>query len=166
MKKIILCLLTLSITFMLTGCFEKKVPDHWYDATIDYYREGFKTGWKNEKPDLYILDELKEKDKKFGYLLRDLDGDGAPEVLIGIIDDSNETKFTDVIIWHKDFGAHRSLNTGDGYYIYLCDDNVLRMDSWYGSETNISYMIYNSENNSFLNVDGGSKPQKVELTEF
>ncbi len=150
--------------FILGGC--SNIPKDWYDATVDYYREGFSSGWANEDPKLYITDEMKDPDNKFGYLLRDLNGDGAYELLIGIIDDSEETKFTDLYIWHSDFGAFRSLNCGEGYYMYLCDGDVIRMDSWYGSQTKIDYMEYNPEGDSFIIVDGGSNPGHFELTEF
>ena len=50
--------------------------------------------------------------------------------------------------------------------MYLCDSNVIRVDSWYGSETQTEYMTYNAEGDSFLVVDGGSMPQKVTLTPF
>ena len=50
--------------------------------------------------------------------------------------------------------------------MYLCDDNVIRMDSWYGSETKIDYMVYDPEGDSFLIVDGGSNPGHFELKEF
>lgn len=160
--------LALMISVMsLNACGKTRIPDKWYDATLDYYKEGFETGWKNEEPSLYISDEMKDKKNHFGYLLKDLDGDGADELLIGIIDDSTETKFTDVYIWHRDVGAFRILNGGEGYYIYLCG-GVVRVDSWYGSETKTEYMKYDSENNSFLHItsDEPVHPGKYELTPF
>ena len=158
--------ITLASVILLAGCSLKKpVPKNWYDVTLETYREGFRTGWKDEQG-LNITDEQKDPNNKFGYLLRDLDGDGASELLIGIIDDSTETKFTNIIIWHRDFGARVVFTTGEGYYLYLCDNNVIRQDSWYGSETQTQYMVYNSDENSFPIVDGGSNPQKVTLTPF
>ena len=154
------------VAMLFCGCSLKTVPDGWYKETLEYYSTGFESGWANEDPKLHISEEMKGPDNHFGYLLRDLDGDGADELLIGIIDDSEETRFTDLYIWHRDFGAFRSLNCGDGYYMYLDDDNVIRMDSWYGSATKTEYMIYDSDDNSFLIVDGGGKPGKYELTEF
>ena len=101
-------------------------------------------------------------------MLRDLDGDGAEELLVGIIDDEPETKFTDILIWHSDIGAFRILSGGDGYYIYLCDNNVIKMDKWYGSQTLTDYMEYNSANNSFTILDPAPAvtPGKYELTPF
>ena len=153
----------------LCGCslnFGNKVPKDWYNETLDYYSEGFSSDWANEDPKLYISDEMKDPDNTFGYLLRDLNGDGVDELLIGIIDDSEETKFTDLYIWHSDLGVIRSLNCGEGYYMYLCDDDVIKMDSWYGSQTKIDYLKYDPEGNQFMYVDGGSNPGHFELTEF
>ena len=167
MKKLAkVCVTILMMVLLLTGCGKKEQDKNWYLGTLNYYTEGFQTGWKNETSDFNISDEMKDKNNKFGYLLKDLDGDGIDEFLVGIIDDSAETKFTDIVILHRDFGPFRSFSTGEGYYMYLCDDNVIRMDSWYGSQTETRYMEYNSEENSFPIVDGGSKPQKCELTPF
>ena len=58
------------------------------------------------------------------------------------------------------------MSAGEGYYMYLCDSDIIREDSWYGSHTKTNYMRYDSKDNSFLIVDGGSKPKKVELTGF
>ena len=38
-------------------------------------------------------------------------------------------------------------------------------DGWYGSQTKIDYLVYQSDN-TFLHVDGGSQPGKCGLTEF
>ena len=170
MKKRLVRLVLSGLTALtLCGCslgLGSRVPADWYNETLEYYREGFSSDWANEREDLFIHDEMKDPNNKFGYLLRDLNGDGADELLIGIIDDSEETKFTDLFIWHSDFGAFRSLNCGEGYYMYICDDNVIKMDSWYGSETKIDYMVYEPEGDAFLIVDGGSNPGHFELTEF
>ncbi len=164
-KKVFVLLLICFFAFCLSGC-KKKIPENWYEETIDFYREGFATDWKNAPANYTICDEQKDKNNKFGYLLKDLDGDGINELFIGIIDDSSETKFTDLIIYHNDFGPHRSFAAGNEYYLYICDGSTIRNDYWYGSETRSQYMKYDSENNSFPEVDGGSKPQKIELTEF
>lgn len=168
MKRRILSLMFTAV-FMLSAChvsLPNAVPKNWYSGTLDYYREGFETGWKNEDPKFNVPYDMKDPANKFGYLLTDLNGDGADELLVGIIDDSEETRFLDVVIWHSDIGAFRIFSAGDGYYIYLCDENVLRMDSWYGSETKTDYMVYNPEGDTFINVDDGSKPRAVELTPF
>jgi hypothetical protein len=149
----------------LVGCGTEK-DIHWYESTLDYFKEGFNNGWKNENSKFFISDELKDSSIKFGYALIDLDGDGIDELLIGIMDGAEETKFTNLIIKHRDFGPTQSFSTGEGYYMYLCDDNIIRMDSWYGSETRTEYMEYDSKNNSFPVIDGGGKPKKVELTGF
>jgi hypothetical protein len=167
MKRMHKCTAILTISALLiSGCSFSPKPATWYEPTLDYYKEGFESGWANEDPKLFISDEMKDTGNSFGSLLTDLDGDGLNELLIGIKDDSDETKFTDVYIYHSDLGPYRVLSGGEGYYIYLCDDNVIRMDSWYGSETEIKYMSYDSNDNAFLIIDSGSKPGKYELTDF
>lgn len=157
-----------AVTAALSGCVSKpKIPEKWYEKTLEYYSEGFSDNWKNETTDLYVAEEMKDPDNKYGYLLKDLDGDGADELLIGVIDDSDVTKFIDVFIWHSDVGAFRIFHSGDDFYLYLCDDNILREDSWYGSKTTKTrYLKYQPENNSFLVVNEGSDPRKCELTAF
>lgn len=163
MKRIVKALVLGGIcTVMLTGCLPKKVPAGWYEDSVEYYKQGFANGWEGND----TCNQEYFTDSRFGYLLQDLDGDGAEELLIGIIDDAPETKFTDIVIWHRDFGAMRVLSTGDGYYMYLCDDNVIKEDSWYGSQTKTQYMVYDSKENAFPIVDGGGMPKKFELTEF
>ncbi len=160
-------IITGCLLFMFTtGCVVRHIPKDWYKETIEFYEEGFASGWANEKENLQINDEQKDPNNRFGYLLRDLDGDGADELLIGLIDDSEETKFTDIYIWHSDIGSFRIISAGEGYYVYLCPDNVIREDSWYGSKTKINYMTYVSKDNAFLHVEAGGKPEKFELIPF
>ena len=154
---------------VLTGCnfdFRPKVPEEWYRETLQYYRDGFADGWKSEREGLMIADEMKDEENRFGYLLTDLDGDGTEEVLIGYMDDADETRIIDVFIWHSDRGAFRILHAGDGYYIYLCEGNILRMDEWRGSETDTRFMRYQSKDNAFLILDEEAKPLKLTLTAF
>ena len=166
MKKIFkTCVIALFAIFALVGC-GNKADKNWYEGMLKYYQEGFDSGWKTEAVNLPVSEEEKDPNKKFGYLLRDLNGDGIDELLIGIIDNEPETKFVAILINHSDFGPNRSFTAGDGYYMYICDNNVIRVDSWYGSETKTEYMTYNDEGDSFLVVDGGSKPQKITLTPF
>ena len=158
----------------LVGAADKKnkAPEKWYNETLQYYKTGFENGWKGVDPADYHLktgasvkaygpsgeiepevkEEYKNSADKFGYLLRDLDGDGTAEVLIGFDDGSAQTKFTEVCVWPSDFG----------------NDNVLRVDSWYGSETRTEYMKYDHEGNSFIMVesDASLQPGKYELKSF
>ena len=166
MKKIIkLLTLMLVLLFVLTGCgLRKKAPKKWYEGNINYYKEGVKDKWAHVDSDYYVPEDYKKE--KLGYLLKDLDGDGTDELFIGIIDDSSETKFTDIIIYHNDFGPTRSFCTGEGYYIYICDNNIVRQDSWLGSETETRYMKYNSDENSWPIIDTKSTARKFELTPF
>ena len=114
MKRVLVTILvvTMLVTALpgLTGC--KIKPKNWYQATLDYYSEGVKSGWANEDPSLMlnISDDLKttSSNKQIGYLLVDLDEDGTDELLIGFNDGSNATKFTDVIVWHSDMGAFKA----------------------------------------------------------
>ncbi len=171
MRKFISIMLIVATVMLIASCGSRsKVPEGWYQDTLDYYAEGFRTNWANEKRELHdpvIGTDLKDPRNKFGYLLIDLDGDGGEELLIGIMDNDAHTKFTDVYIWHSDLGAFQIMSKSEGYYAYLCNGNVLRVDSWYGSQTETQYMAYNSDNNSFTILnDTKYIPMKIELTEF
>lgn len=174
MKRIFATLLVVLLVFAsvsVTGCFLKSKPKDWYKESIEFYREGLNTGWANDDPDLRlnISKDLKDQhNKQIGYLLVDLDKDGVDELLIGFNDGSSATKFTDVIVWHSDFGAYKLLGGGEGYYIYLCGSNVLAVDSWYGSQTQREFMTWDSKSNSFPVIDGEGKylPKKWDLTPF
>ncbi|MCR4779721.1 MAG: hypothetical protein K5876_01355 [Ruminiclostridium sp.] len=169
MKRISSCIVMLAVMALaLTGCSGRsEIPSDWYNETLEYYSDGFEDGWSNERGDLNIADEMKDEDNKFGYLLRDLDGDGSVEVLIGYMDATDITRFIDVFIWHRDMGSFRILHAGDGYYIYLCENNILRMDKWYGSKTTTDYMKYDSSDNSFRILDDETaEPQNCGLTAF
>lgn len=145
----------------------KVVPDNWYEETLKYYNEGYSGDFANERSDLPFSDEMKDKNNKFGYLLRDLDGDGDDELLIGFADDEKETRFTELYIWHTDFGAMRMFSCGGGSYMYLCEDNLIRDDSLVEYEGKPRYMKFNGENNSMTILnDVTGTPQKVELTPF
>ena len=93
----------------ITGC--KVTPKKWYEPTLEYYSNGIKNGFEQEFRNLPVPDDLKDKSKKQGYLLIDLDKDGVDELLIGLIDDGPSTKFTNVIVFHSDLGPY-SLLTG------------------------------------------------------
>ena len=174
MKRAIATILTvsflLSAVAMLSGC--KPKHKKWYKSTIDYYSEGLKTGWANEDPDRqpHISSDLKVLDaaRTYGYLIVDLDGDGVDELLVGFNDGSTATKFIDVIVWRTGVGPYKILSGNDGYYVYLCGGNVVRSDSWYGSETESTYMVWDSEAEYFTVIDGEGKylPMKWELTGF
>ena len=170
LSTVLVVVMLLSAVPLLSGCVHR--PKNWYKEVLDYYSEGVQTGWTNEKTSLnvYPSGDMKKKDpsKKFGYLLVDLDKDGVDELLIGFNDGSTATKFTDVIVYHSDLGPYKLLGGDDGYYIYLCSNNVLAVDSWYGSQTNRDFMTWDSKTNSFPHVDGEGKylPKKWDLKEF
>ena len=169
MKKITkLIAFTAAAILTVSSCGDNrpKIPEDWYKQSLQYYSDGLSNGWKNETTQLYVADEMKDPNNKYGYLLKDLDGDGSAELLIGVIDDSPETKFIDLFIWHTDVGAFRIFHSGDDYYMYLCENNIIRMDSWHGSTPEIRYMKFNRENNSFTVLDETATPQKCELTPF
>ena len=171
MKKVVSTVLTVVMLALLipgiTGC--TKPSKDWYKSTLDAYRTAIQNGSSElalESSDFVFAAELLDKNNEVGYMLVDLDGDKTDELLIGFNDGSNVTKFTDVYIWHSRLGAFRIMASGGGYYVYLCDDNILREDYWYGSQTKTQYLDFNSKNDSFLVVDGGSIPKRSELTEF
>ena len=161
MKRILSLMLAV---VLLTGC-GYPAPKNWYKETLEYYAEGFSSDWKNERSDLFVCDEMKDKKHKFGYLVTDLDSDGTDELLIGFNEDG-VTKFTELYIWHSDKGSFRIIASGGGYYMYLCDNNIIKEDSWYGSKTKTNYYKYVSKDNALLVVDGGGLPRECELTYF
>lgn len=170
LSTVLVVIMLASTLTLFSGC--SNAPKDWYQMTLDYYSEGVKTGWANEDKSLnvHIAKDLKTKDpnKQIGYLLVDLDKDGTKELLIGFNDGSNATKFTDVYVWHSDIGAFQILGGDEGYYIYLCANNVIAQDSWYGSLTERDFKTWNSKSNSFTIIDGEGKylPKKWDLTEF
>ena len=173
-----------------TGSFGKnKAPKHWYNKTLDYYKAECDSHWKaNLDPKDYELtrgitgssyivhadgtkeevasgyEEYQDENNRFGYYLTDLDGDGTDEVLIGIVDDSEATKFMELCIWHNDFGAYNPMTNGNGYYFYLCEDGIIRNDTWYGSKTKTEYMKYDSEENSWPIIEPETPPKPLKCT--
>ncbi len=170
MKKVLSTILAVVLlvtgAVQMTGC--KRIPKDWYKRALEFYGNGIKNGFGEENEYLYVCDELKNPAYKKGYLLRDLDGDGTDELLIGLIEDSSYTRFTNVVVFQTGVGTFSKLSGGNGYYIHLCASNVLRVDSWYGSKTDMRYMTYDSKDASFLIIDGEGKymPMKWELTPF
>ena len=170
MRKMIMWIVTvpllLSAVFGLTGCRPDK--DEWYKDAVEYYRQGVLYGKEGNNRQLDISPEILGKGKGVGYLLHDLDGDGRDELLIGFNSAGGITKFTNVVVRHSDLGPYSLLGGSNGYYIYLCNDDVLRVDSWYGSETKVEYMKFNSKSNSFEVVNGAGKysPKQWKLTQF
>ena len=161
--KVLAAALLLSVCIGTAGC-GKKQKNEWYKGALEYYGEGIRNGFTENDRQLNVAEDLRDKSKKCGYLLKDLDGDGVDELLLGLIENGIDTKFTSVVVRHRDFGAYCLLSAGGGNYIYLCADNVLRMDSYRGSE----YMTWSPKTNSVSKVDGEGKylPLKWELTAF
>ena len=129
MKRTLATVLTavflLAIVPAVTSC--KVTPKKWYEPTLQYYSDGIKNGFTEEYRHLPVPDDLKDKSKKQGYLLIDLDKDGVDELLIGLIDDGPSTKFTNVIVFHSDLGPYSLLTGSSRGYISLCYDNVIVM---------------------------------------
>ncbi|MBR2524691.1 MAG: hypothetical protein IKE53_09700 [Clostridiales bacterium] len=167
MKKALLAATSMIlIAASISGCFGQ---GKWYQSVIDYYGDGFALNWENEGQlkNTVIGSEQKDPTIKFGYNIIDLDGDGTDEILIGIIDGSNQTKITDVYVNRGDLGAYDVLHGSEGDYIYLCTGNILRVDSSYGNTTESEFLKYNSKDYSFTVVDGNmAAPKTVELTPF
>ena len=96
--------------------------------------------------------------------MTDLDKDGTDELLIGLIDDSPSTKFTNIIVYHTSLGPNSLISAGNGSYIGLCYDGVILTDWGEGKD----FMKWNQKDNSFTIIDGEGQylPMKWELTEF
>ncbi len=153
---------------ILTGVIRSCLiaPKDWYQMTLRYYKEGYSSSWSNERPDLKVYDVLKNRPSKSGYLLTDLDGDGDDELLIGFTDIAGATRFTDIYTWTRSDGAHRALTRGDGCYIYLCADNVIRVDSFSGADVVSQFLKYDHKSDSFTEVNGEYAPKIMNLNSF
>lgn len=150
----------------LTGC--KKAPNDWYRETLEYYRSGVNHGFSTSYGNLPVSEELKDTNNKIGYLLIDLDKDGTEELLLGLIDDGPDTKFTSLIVAHSDLGPYCLLSGSKDAHIYLCADNVIMMESVRGLTKERKYMKWNSKSNAFDTIDGEDKylGKKWDLTPF
>ena len=197
MKKSAIVLSALLTVAVCAGCGDqKKIPKEWYNDSIAYFGTAVRSGWDKADPEKYNVKELvqvsayvtgpdgqrtsgvtvssgpeeyRDSSNKFGYLLKDLDGDGAEELLIGLINDAPQTQFLDLCVWNSDFGATHVMSSGDGEYMYLCNNGTLIKESSFGGKTETEAMKYSSENNSFEIVgDGGGiiMADKFELTPF
>lgn len=168
MKKYYKFLIPLVAVAIIVGCVHgfTRAPKDWYYMTLRYYQDGYSCGWSNERVDIKVYDVLKRRPSKSGYLLTDLDGDGNKELLIGFTDIAGATRFTDVYTWTRSDGACHTLTKNEGCYIYLCTDNVIRVDSSNGIETSSRYLRYNHRSNSFESVEGEYAPRMIDLQSF
>ena len=146
------------------GCM--LAPKDWYIMTLRYYQDGYASGWANERPDIKVYDVLKRRPSKSGYLLTDLDGDGDEELLIGFTDIAGATRFTDVFVWNREDGAYHALSKNEGCYIYLCADNILRVDFSNGVTTTSRFLRFDHKSNSFKEIEGEYAPMMIDLHSF
>ncbi len=166
LKKVIVATLSFGMIFATTGC-GKKAPDNWYEEVRQYYQDGFDDGWTHNVTQIVMKEEYKDKSLKFGYYIIDLDGDGTDEFLIGYDNGTKPTIFTDVFIYHSDFGPHDIFSGGNDIIYYLCDDNTIYEEFYMGSVPYTRYLKCQAgEDNSFLEVDSGGEFRTVQLTYF
>ena len=171
MKKAIALVMTASLIVAMLACSSgcmKQANKEWYKGVLEYYGNGVKNGFTEKHSNLQVPSELEDKNNKCGYLLKDLDGDGIDELLIGLIDDSSQTKFTNVIVRHSSLGPYCLLSGSGGHYIYLCYDNVIYMKNQFVTADYTDYMVWQSKSNSFQHIEGEGKylPMKWDLTAF
>ena len=164
--KILLAALLAGIVLALCVHGYMLAPKDWYRMTVRYYQDGYASGWANERVDIKVYPVLKNRPAKSGYLLTDLDGDGDDELLIGFTDIAGATRFTDVFVWNRKDGAYHALTRGEGCYIYLCADNILRVDTSDGVQIHSRFLRFNHKSNSFEEVDGTYPPRIVGLQSF
>ena len=197
MKKTVIVLSALLTAAACAGCGNKNnIPKDWYNDSIAYFGTAVRNGWDKADPEKYNVmepvkasgyvvgadgkkstsgvsvisgpEEYRDSSNQFGYLLKDLDGDGAEELLVGLINDAPQTQFLDLCVWNSDFGATHIMSSGDGDYMYLCDNGTLIRESSFGGTKETEAMKYSSENNSFEIVGSGEiiTAGKYELTPF
>ncbi len=171
MKKVIAMAMTAALIVAMLACSagcSKSITKEWYKGALQYYGDGIKNGFTEKHGDLQVPKELEDKSFKCGYLLKDLDGDGVDELLVGIMDNASETKFTNVVVRHSDLGPYCLLGGSDGHYIYLCNDNVIYMKNEFVTADYTDYLRWQPKSNSFLHIEGEGKylPMKWELTAF
>jgi len=194
MKKLVI--LTMLMVAVCAGCGnENIIPKEWYNDSIAYFETVVNNGWDKADPEKYNVkesvrtsayvvgadgqkrtsgatsgpEEYRDSSNRFGYLLKDLDGDGAKELLVGLINDAPQTQFLELCVWNSDFGATHVMSCGDGNYMYLCDNGTLIKESRIGGATKTEAMKYASENNSFEVIENGggiSTAGKFDLTPF
>ena len=145
---------------------KKKGPENWYSVTRDIYIDSFAEGWSGDNSDISPGEEYTDKSKKFGYYLVDLNGDGSDEFLVGYDDGTNPTVFSDIYVWHPDFGPLRIMQGAADVHYYLCSDKCIKEDVEWGANSSTRYMKYNKDETSFTIVESGGMPIKVELTYF
>ncbi|SEP93993.1 hypothetical protein SAMN02910369_00934 [Lachnospiraceae bacterium NE2001] len=151
---------------MTSGC-GKKAPDDWYMEVEQYFEAGFKDGWSHDVQSVIMKDEYKDKDLKFGYYVIDLDNDGTDEFLVGYDNGTKPTVFTDIFIYHSDFGPHEIFSGGNETIYYLCNDNTIYEEFYIGKTAYTKYMKCQAgSDNSFLVVESGGEPRIVPLTYF
>lgn len=154
----VVALLTAGLT-MLSGCGMRsnseaaenvakhlsKVPANWFDDTLNYYVYGVSTNWEDDELYGDLPEEMKDPANRFGYYLADLNDDGTKELFIGYVDDEPETRFLYLYYYHPDFGV-KSWSGIEGYYLYLCDGNIIRNDWDYpGGKVQSDYMTMNKD---------------------
>ena len=153
----------LAASVLFTGC-NAGSGGHggWYEEIVDFYQDGYTThDWSEETTLIYASPEQKTALYNFGYLATDIDGDGTDEFLVGRLNTS-PTMFTNLYIWHNDLHEGTCLLGGT---IYLCGDNLIRMDQ--GDGTTV-YYSFNSSSNSFsYRTDvTNAQPMSYTLTPF
>ena len=147
----------------------RKPPENWYGSLLDYYVYGASDGWKNEELYGDLSKEIRDGSNRMGYCLADLNGDGGDEFLVGFIDDGDETRFASMWYYHPDLKRELSWSAEcEGYYIYICEGNVFRMDTSVPRDRS-EYMIMSKDPADGFPVqeyDDPPKPLKFELTPF
>lgn len=165
-KRTIATILAVTMMISASGC-GNKVPKDWYGEVRDYYTAAFKDDWSHDVKQIIMKEEYKDKSLKFGYYIIDLDKDGTDEFLVGYDNGTKPTVFTDIFIYHSDFGPHDIFSGGGDVYYYLCSDNTIYEEFYMGKEPMTQYLKCQAgSNNSFLVVEDGGEPIKVSLTYF
>ncbi|MBR1738861.1 MAG: S8 family serine peptidase [Ruminococcus sp.] len=103
-----------------------------YDEILERYSVGLQTGWSdyNEGDRTNYLERFGDEPEKVGYMLKDLNGDGIDELIIGLIYENNRWDFEHnriiELFSYKNGGAELILSSWrDRSEFFLVNDNKL-----------------------------------------
>ncbi len=101
-----------------------------------------------------LLRDLTETEKKnFGYALKDLNGDGVPELFLGVNNEEFNDSFNQV--WTVIDGKAASIyTTSEGNALYLLSDGLMKHESW-DEDGSYAHCLYRLNSDGSVTALGG-----------